>query len=226
MGEADVDRLAEKLFVTKRRVYRRTLRELARRLGYPDPGLPQLSDEVLDGLRAEARDHATRITDTFNRDLEAEAERRSDDPDSTVAGALNTWAVARQRRRARPTAITEAYTAHADATMSAFLDLGIPDKITFDFGGHPELGDAPPACPICVELIQRNPWTLADVVRIGNPHPGCRQDWHIAQLNQLDLPPQMAALGQTLAGVTGQDPLIVRAGGRDEAVSFVADLSE
>lgn len=226
MDEGDVNRIADKLLVTKRRVYRRTLRELARRLGYRDQGLPKLSDEVLSGLKAEADDHARRIVDTYNGDLEQQASQVADLPNEKVEPTLTTWRNARQRKRARPIAITEAYTAHADATMSGFLDLGLPEDTLFDFGGHPELGDAAPECPICVALIQRNPWSLADVVRIGNPHPGCRQMWHLNTLDQRDLPPELPDLGQTLAGVVGRESLITRAGDRDAAVQFVADLNE
>lgn len=227
MSESDIADLADKLFVTKRRVYRRTLREQAKRLGYPDPGFPQLSQEVINGLQAEARDHAERIAANYNYDLRAQAEERSGIRSDDVEPQLRTWAVSRQRKRARPTAITEAYSAHADATLSAFLDLGLPEDVTFDFGGHPELGDAEPVCDICTALIVRNPWTLADVVRIGNPHVACRQQWHIRGLEQRDLPAELPVLGQTLAGVVGGETLLSRVGNkRDAAVEFVADLNE
>lgn len=227
MSESDIAALADKLFVTKRRVYRRTLREQAKRLGYADPGFPQLSQEVVNGLQAEARDHAERIAESYNDDLSAHAGEEADAKSDEVRSRLRTWAISRQRKRAKPTAITEAYSAHADATLSTFLDLGLPEDVTFDFGGHPELGDAEPVCDICTALIVRNPWTLADVVRIGNPHIACRQQWHIRNLEQRDLPPELPDLGQTLAGVVGNETLLSRHGNhRDEAVEFIAQLNE
>jgi hypothetical protein len=225
MKEADIEELAAKLYNAKRRVYRRSLLELARRLGY-EIERPELSEVVDGALVREARDHAERIARTYNRDLGRAGTQRKQLPNSEVEPELRKWANARQRKRARPTAITEAYTAHADATLSAFIDLGQPD-VTFDFGGHPELGDAPPACDICAALIARNPWSLAEVVQIGNPHPGCRQDWHPNEYDQRALPPPFdVELGQTLGGIIGTDPLISRAGGRAEAVEFVASLRE
>lgn len=224
MKEADIAQLADKLFRAKRRVYRRSLHEIAKRLGY-DITRPQLSQEVVNGLQSEARDHAERIATNYNADLTRQSEELSDARDEDVRAKLRTWAVARQRKRARPTAITEAYSAHADATMSAFLDLGLPEDVAFDFGGHPELGDAEPVCAICKALILGNPWTLADVVRIGNPHVACRQQWHLQQIEQRDLPPLAPALGQTLAGIVGNDTLMAREGGREQAVSFIVDLN-
>lgn len=227
MDSGDVDRLAEKLLTTKRRVYRRTLDELARKLGYSTTGLPKLSEEVLSGLGAESEDHARRIVETFNRDLEQEGTRLGDIPSAEIEARLRTWAVARQRKRATPTAITEAYSAHADATMSAYLDLGLPESVLLDFGGHPELGDKAPVCDICIALIRGNPWTLAEVVQIGNPHVACRQQWHLHDVDQRELPPQLPDLGQTLAGVVGRDNLLSRHGNkREQAVEFIDSLSE
>lgn len=225
MGDEDVARLTDKLLTAKRRVYRRTLTTFAQRLGY-STGLPNLSEEVLAALEAESRDHATRMVETFNRDLALQAEKVGPLPDAKVGPTLTKWANSRQRKRAKPIAITEAYTAHADATMSAILDLGLPEGTLFDFGGHPELGDAHPVCSICKELVTHNPWTVADVVRVGNPHPGCRQLWRLSRLEQRDLPAELPDLGQTIAGIVGKDSLITRAGDRDSATAFVAQLSE
>lgn len=219
MNSGDVAALASKLFSAKQRVYRRSLLELARYLGY-DVKRPDLAPAVTQGLRAESRDHAQRIADTYNRDLLDAAEGRND-------GELRSWAVARQRARAKPTAITEAYSAHADATIAAIMDLGLFEDATFDFGGHPELGDAPPACSICEAIIRGNPWTAADVVRLGSPHPACRQDWHLNTIDQRALPPaHELSLGQTLAGIVGGQPLIIRSGGRQQATEAVEQMRE
>jgi hypothetical protein len=226
MGEPEIKDLAEKLLTTKRRVYRRTLASLAQRLGYSDTGLPNLSDEVLAALEAESRDHAERMAATFNADLVQQAAKLGPLPNEKVGPTLTSWANSRQRKRAKPIAITEAYTAHADATMSAILDFGLPEGTLFDFGGHPELGDAHPVCSICKELVTHNPWTVAEVVQIGNPHPGCRQLWRLSRLEQRDLPAELPDLGQTIAGIVGKDSLITRAGDRDAATAFVAQLSE
>jgi hypothetical protein len=218
--------LADKLFASKRRVYRRTLLETARSLGY-DPKRPDLSDAITDALRREADDHAARIARTFNDDLAAAAIRiGATTPDDQLADRLQTWVNARQRKRAKATAITETYPAHADAIIGLFRDLGM--EPTFDFGGHPELGDAPPACEICVALERGNPWPLEAVAAIGNPHPACRQDWHVHDLDQRSLPPEFEVeFGQTLGGIVGGTPLVMRHGNdREKAVAQIEALAE
>lgn len=218
--------LADKLYRTKRRVYRRTLLELARSLGY-EIKRPDLSDAVDDALRREADNHAERIAESFNRDLAAAALRIGEALTvDKLSDQLQTWVNARQRKRAQMTAITEAYPAHADAILGLFRDLDLPD-VSFDFGGHPELGDAPPDCAICQALERGNPWPLEVVAEIGNPHPGCRQDWHVRDLDQRSLPPAFdVELGQTLGGVIGKDPFVMRHGSRAEAVERIEALAE
>lgn len=167
----DVRRLSEKLFEAKRRVYRRTLLEQARFFGYDVPR-PRLSDELVEGLRREARDHAAVIATTYNRELRRHAARVGPAiPRERLQPALRRWTNARSRKRARMVAITEAYSAHADATLTFFRDLGI--DVMLEFGGHPELSDAPPACPICIAIAAGNPYTLAEAAAIGTPHPQC-----------------------------------------------------
>lgn len=227
MGESDIADLADKLFRAKRRVYRRSLLEEAGKLGYRDVKRPRLSQEITNALQAESREHAERIAQSFNDDLRAQGDTLADKKDDEIRPALRTWAIARQRKRARPTAITEAYTAHADATLSLFLDLGVPMDTAFDFGGHPELGDSHPVCDICIALVRGNPWTLADVVRIGNPHIACRQRWHQHGVDQRILPPELPDLGETLAGIIGRDNLLSRhRNNRDAAVAEIQRIAE
>jgi len=211
MKERDIRALADKLYRAKRRVFRATLLEVARSFGSP-VGRPSLSPEVEAALRSEASEHAAQIAATFNADLEAKAADLPNDE-------LEAWVRARQRRRARPTATTEAYSAHADAILSATRDLGLVAE--FDFGGHPELGDADPMCEICQALMATNPHTFDEVVAIGTPHPACAQDWHFARV---DVRPDAAAfdnLGTTPGGIVGNKTLIERAGGRQQAVDQV-----
>ena len=192
MKERDVRALADKLYRAKRRVYRATLLEVARSFGSP-VGRPTLSDEVDAALHAEADAHAAGIAGTFNRDLARQAKKPG-----VTDEALRSWTVARQRKRARPTATTEAYSAHGDAILSATRDLGI--AAWFDFGGHPELGDADPMCEICQALMATNPHPFERVAAIGMPHPACAQDWHFARV---DVRPDAGAyerLGQTPGG--------------------------
>lgn len=222
MRKADIGELADKLFMAKRRVYRRTLLNLLKSLGYQDAKRPRLAAAVEDALIAEAKDHAQRIATTYNDSLEREAKSLPESlSDDDVKPRLEKWARVRQRNRARSTAITEAYGPHSDALVAAMKDLGV--EALFDFGGHPELGDLDPACDICVALVATNPHTLDEMVRVGTPHPGCAQDWRLSSWDRRELPAD-PIVGQAIGGIVGGEPLITRAGGREEAARFVLDL--
>lgn len=224
MGPPAVEELTEKLTASKRRVYRRTLLELATFFGY-DVARPGLSDAVESALRDEARDHARSIARTYNRELAAAAQRMGPAlPADELDAQLQRWARGRQRRRAPLIAVTEAYGPHADATLAFFREVGL-DEVLLQFGGHPELGDAPPACAICQAIVATNPHTLAEAAQIGTPHPNCRQSWHPARYEQRDLPATID-VGNITGGIVGTESLLTRAGGRDEAAEFVLRLRE
>jgi hypothetical protein len=119
-------------------------------------------------------------------------------------------------------AVTEMYWAHADALMAGFMEAGLGDA-QFDFGGHPELGDEPPECAICAALEATNPHPLREVIRIGCPHPNCRQGWHARNLEvlMLALQSQDVQLGARVAGIVGKPSLIARAGNRRKAAAAI-----
>jgi hypothetical protein len=222
MSEGDVSELSAKLHVAKRRVYRRTLLELARQLGYDIPR-PALEERISDAIEAEARDHAERIADHYNADLARKAAELAPAlAQPELEAALRSWARLRQRRRAQATAITEAYSAHADAVLGFARDLGI--EAEFDFGTHPD--DQAPVCEICIELVAGNPWPLEAVAAIGTPHIGCRQSWQI-RVDQRELPPELPPLGQTLGGIVGGEGLLARhRNDREAAAAEVRDRRE
>lgn len=225
MRSAAIDELTETLFASKRRVYRRTLLEHATFLGY-EITRPQLSDAVERALRDEAADHARSIARTYNRELAAAAQRMGSAlPESELDAQLGRWARSRQRRRAPLIAVTEAYGPHADATLAFFRETGLGDEVLLEFGGHPELGDAPPACIICQAIVATNPHTPAEAAQIGTPHPNCRQHWHLARYDQAVLPATID-VGNAIAGIVGAESLLTRAGGREEARDFVLRLRE
>jgi hypothetical protein len=224
MDEAAVADMAEALFVAKRRVYRRSLLELARSLGV-EVSRPELSAEVERDLRADALRRAKQIARTHNRDLVAALpELTEGERDADLDAKIRTWRIARQRKRGRATAANEVYPAHTDALVAGARDLGIGPDAVWDFGGHPELGDSPPVCEICQTLAALGPWTTAQVAAIGNPHPACRQDWRLrASIDERDVV-QEPLLGQRLGGVLGTEPLVMRAGSREAAVDQIVAL--
>jgi hypothetical protein len=221
MKPADVDALADKLFRAKRRVYRRTLLEFARSLGLAITR-PRLSEDVERSLRADATKRARQIARTHNRDLARAMDELSEGrADADLDAAIKTWRISRQRKRARGTAANELYPAHADALISAATELGLADDALWDFGGHPS--DQTPVCEICNTLAALSPWTTAEVIEIGNPHPECRQDWHLRSPAAPDVPDD-PVLGQQLAGIIGREPYVMRAGSRGEAVEQLVAL--
>lgn len=216
----DPEKLADKLYAAKRRVYRRTLLELSRSLGY-DVKRPTLAGVVDQSLRDEAVEQARSMVETFTADLQAAIDEHSDKSDADFVPAVETAMRSRQRKLARPAATTVAYGPYADAMVAGFRDLGSDAR--FDFGGHPD--DADPACSICQVLSTLGPWSLAEVIAIGNPHPGCAQKWHPTAFDRRAMPTE-PILGQTSGGIVGKPTLIERAGSRSRAVAFVESLRE
>jgi hypothetical protein len=174
-----------------------------------------LSDSILRALRAEAREHAQSVVSTYNSDLDAFVQRNGHLPRETFLLTYEAWADSRADARAELVAITEAYTAAADATM-AFYGLNA-ETAGFEFGGH---GDDDPQCDVCQVLEQGNPHPYERVVEVGNPHPQCRQQWR----------PVRARLGDELripdepAGIVGREAWVKRFGDRAEAVEALGEL--
>lgn len=213
--EADVRSLTEAFLDVKVAVYTDTLLVLAEEYGYDLADDLDLSDDVLRALRDEARRDAQSVVDTFNHDmdqlLQENAALRRDD----LITLYEQWAEARADSRADMVAVTEAYPAHADATMAFFQAAGIEPE--FDFGGH---GDDDPRCEVCQALADTGPHPLARVLAVGIPHINCRQEWHERDVDPALLPDELR-LGANIAGIVGQDPLVHRAGGHTEAASQI-----
>lgn len=218
-GQEEVEVLARALLARKVAVYVATLRALAASFG-KDLETFDLSRTILDQLRAEAERHAGYIVDTYNRELTAWAEMQElgDDPVLLLA-RFEEWTIQRAEHRADLIAITETYGPHADAILSFFRDNG-QHGVMFDFGGH---GDPHPECIICEAIKAGNPWRADQLVAIGIPHPGCRQNYHPVNLDPADLPDPLI-LGLQPGGILGQDTLIHRTGGRDAAVAFIEEM--
>ena len=221
LKRADVDALKDRLTDAKIRVYEETLRDLANQLGLTQP--IELSPNVKLALGIEAGNHARSIVKTFNDDLVAEAFRWGPAlEDHDLRLTLSAWVDNRNRQRAPIIAVTETYGPYADALMAGFTEAGLVDA-EFDFGGHPELGDEPPECSICIALAQTSPHPLKTVVKIGTPHPHCRQNWHPRDVAKLikQLTNKDVQLGAATAGIVGRTSLITRAGSRQAAVDAI-----
>ena len=209
--DEDIDALSDVLYLNKVRVYEDTLAELADLYDYEVEDLT-LSQEVLDALRDEADLRAEQMTGTYNGDLAGFIDAIPDDITyEHSVEATELWATDRDEARSELVGITEAYSAHADATVAFFVNNGI--EVEFDFGGH---GDDHPQCVVCEALVRSNPHPAERVVEVGTPHIQCRQKWH-AVIEADDLPDELV-LGQGApAGILGNESLVQRAGGHTEA---------
>lgn len=221
LKRADAIALRDRLTDSKTRVYEATLKDLAEQIGLTIT--PEVQPAVKLALAVESGNHARSIVDTFNHDLAEYAFRfgRQLDEDQ-LRDTLKAWVENRNAQRAPIIAVTEMYAAHADALMSGFMEAGLGDAL-FDFGGHPELGDEPPECIICAALEETNPHPLREVIRIGSPHPNCRQTWHARHMEvlALALKSQEVQLGAKTAGIVGKPSLIARAGSRKKAAAAI-----
>lgn len=220
MSADEQAKLAERFYRTKLRVYRATLRDLADRFtGAGAPERVELDPAILAALRAEADAHAASVAKTHNRAVRKQALAISSPGDGRdrkgLEAELGKFGRSRMRKRAEAIAVTESYGPHADAIVGFFRDAGVEPE--FSFGGHPS--DDDPVCGICKAIIAANPHSLADVIRIGVPHPFCRQAWH-PLVSAAELP-HAVDLGNTLGGIVGAPMLITREGSAERAAESV-----
>lgn len=210
--------LADALLASKLAVYVSTLEDLVTSYGYdlPADGV-ELSDEVVAALSQEADDSATFIVDTYNEELRVFAGDNAELDDGDFITLYEQWAARRQEHKTEEWSITEAYSAHTDATLSFYRENGLEPE--FEFGGHPELGDHPAECRICQTLEETSPHPLSRVLEVGKPHIRCAQNWHA--LIEPDQLPEELFVGTAVGGVLGQQDLSGRVGGVDAAVDFI-----
>lgn len=213
----DRQKLATALYESKRDTYVDTLRDLAESYGYDVPTDVKLGRDVEAALRDEATDHARLIADTYNRELGDFLDRNGDEPYDRLIELYETWADERMEHKAEQIAVSEAYSAYTDATLSLFAENELEPE--FDFGGH---GDDAPACKVCEALAATSPHPLSRVREVGIPHIGCRQNWH--PLIEPDQLPDELHIGGIVGGVLGADPLVNTEGGHDEAVAAIERL--
>ncbi len=169
-GNEESDELVDEFLDHKIWTYVETLGDLFREHGadVSDDDI-ELSDEILVALKRESIEHAGFVVDTYNRDMNAFVDRVQAEPKSRIEDWYEAWANDRAEARAEILAITEAYGAHADATIAFYA--AQEGEHAFDFGDHPE--DDAPSCEVCAALVATNPHPLARVLEVGSPHIGC-----------------------------------------------------
>lgn len=220
-GPERVRAMAATLLRSKVRVYRKTLRELAKQ--HDVEVEIKMSDAVKDALAAEAFNHAQAIARTRNEAALRIAVKlaRTGMDDKRLASDLRQLIEQRQRKRTPMIAVTEAYGPHADATLGFYQQA--PDAFPqMNFGGRPDLGDSPAECEVCQAIIAGNPWSVEQAIRIGTPHPQCRQSWH----SELGGPlPDSMVVGEEIAGIVGSESLVLRLGSHADAAEAIRSRS-
>ncbi len=202
-GDEERDELADEFLDHKVFTYVETLGDLFREHGADivDEDIV-LTDEILLALKREAIEHAGYVVDTYNADLEKFLQRNGDLPREQLLATYDAWSADRADARAETIAVTEAYSAHADATIAFYEAQGEGGE--YDFGAHPE--DDAPSCEVCAVLEATNPHPVARVLAVGAPHINCRQQW---RRRDVDLPDDLF-LPTRPAGIVGSTPLVNR----------------
>lgn len=216
-GREERDELADEFLDHKVFTYIETLGDLFREHGVEvDDDDIEISDDILRALKREAVAHAAMVVDTYNADLDKFLQRNADTPRAQLLDDYDAWAADRADARAETIAVTEAYTAHADATIAFYEANGGGE---YDFGHHPE--DDAAVCDVCKALEATNPHPVERVLAIGTPHINCRQKWR----RRGDELPEELVVPDAPAGIVGSDPLVNRHGNDHTAAAaaIVAD---
>lgn len=222
-GEDEVDELAAEILDVKVFAYVETLSDLLLEHGVEHDRRTDidLSNSILNALVKESRLHARMIVDTFNRDLDGFLERNADLPKARLLDTYRAWAEDRTQARAELIAVTETYTAAADAEL-AFWQANAPEELEdpeYDFGAHAP-GETPAECDVCEALERTSPHPLSRVLEIGNPHPNCRQSWRAVGVELAE----EVRLPTKPAGMVGADSLVIREGDHASAVAAIEGM--
>ena len=205
IDQSRTDRLARALYRVKATAYRDALRELAHRYGQTDRQRVLLSPQIREALLREAQEHAQIVVGGHNGDVRQFTDRLS--MQGVPSEELEREARQRLRRRLRVrgplVANMEASLARLDAQVQFFRENGVEPM--FRLHGH-RAG----SCPLCIELIDRGPWPIEKVLRIGIPHMNCRHDWRAVEVKKEDLmggarEGTISAARTGVAGIVGGD---------------------
>jgi hypothetical protein len=219
--EEAFEELADRLFAFKRTVYVETLQDLAELHGYDIEGDVLLSEAIYEALGDDAEAAARQILDSLDGDLTEFVERNRERPLADLLDMVDDWLDDRQDWKAEQVAVTEAYPAHADATLHFYRAAGIDPE--FDFGGH---GDADPECDVCRALVQTNPHPPDRVLAIGQPHIRCAQKWHPRDLDESALPDSIVLGAGDPSGIfTRRETFEQLHGGKSQAAEAIRSLA-
>jgi hypothetical protein len=216
LRDADVLRLARKLYAIKAKAYRDTLLEAQRRHGGARSRVV-LSQEIRDAIREEADLHARYSVQTMNRMIERWAQRNSHLDRRTFANELGRFLRERGKTRSQVVSGMAPLTAKLDAEVAFYRENGIEPE--FDFAG-------PPAkCELCRVLKATGPHSIERVLEVGYPHLNCTHRWRsrsraTAAMREGGIRPGQISAGRGApAGILGSRAMIDRLGNLDVAIA-------
>jgi hypothetical protein len=173
--EADVQSLGDDLFQDGRRTAEEALLQEAHAVGCSTLSVHLTTGPLLSFVRERADWAASSICDTYNRDLiNAIWGIIQDVPTANrwvIAYRLRAWEAARQGWKKPQIENTESFIIANEAKL-LFYEYNKVTEPDAWFGYSL-------ICAVCQDIAAKNPYTLAEAERIGLPHIGCKDQWHI-----------------------------------------------
>lgn len=178
----DAAALAEELFKEGRRTAEETLLQEAQAIGCPVLSVHLTSGALLSWIRDRSDWAGQQICDTYNQDLiNAILRIIAEIPTANrwvIAYHIQQWEAARQSWKEGQVAVTEAFIISHEARMR-FWEMNKLSEPQAWFGYSL-------ICELCQEIAAHNPYTLSEAERIGLPHVGCLDQWHIREGETVD----------------------------------------
>lgn len=178
----DADKLAQELFREGRRTAEEALLREAQRVGCGVVQVVLPPGELMSWVRQRADWAADKVCATYNQDLINEIARIiAETPTANrwvVASRLQQWEFKRGSWKSPQIATTEAFTIENEAKMR-FNAMNSVKEPEYWFGYSL-------ICEVCQNIARRNPHTRRDAERIGLPHVGCLDHWHVRKGEYVD----------------------------------------
>jgi len=171
----DVLALAEELFRAGKRTAEEALLREAQRVGCGVVQVTLSHGTLLSWVRERADWVARQVCDTYNADLANEIARIiADTPTAnrwSLSYQLQAWEAGRQSWKSPQVAVTEAFTVENEAKMQ-FQQMNAVQEPEYWFGYSL-------SCEVCRKIAAGNPHTRQYAERVGLPHVGCLDHWHV-----------------------------------------------
>lgn len=220
LGDADILRLADRLYEIKAKTYRDTLLGKLRQHG-EDRQRVTLSPEIREALAHEAQTQARFSVQTMNRMIDRWAKRNTDLDRGAFARGLTEFIRERGATRGRVVGGMAPLTARLDASVEFYRENGVEPE--FEFAG-------PPAkCELCRRLKATGPHSIETVMDVGYPHLNCTHTWRATTRADEAIraggirPGKITAGLGAPAGILGTKAMIDRIGSTEAAADRIGE---